>query len=167
MSDGPNIEKFLKERARVAEELKLVDKLVRAYKNSTPKVTPIWDATPNSITFNDISNEILQSGMDIYTASFDDVWAGIFEPEIYDKDTLWKTIHDSRKIARVIEAWENKQALSPLFFVKHGSKDLALVADGKHRLTVARCMGCENIPFMVQSNTSSWLKNAIPSAEKI
>jgi hypothetical protein len=167
MSDEPNIEEFLQERAKLSEESKLMDKLVRAYKKSTPKVPPIWDTTSNSITFNNISKEILKSGMDIYTASYDDVWAGIFKPEIYDKDTLWKKVHDSRKIAQVIEAWENKQALSPLFFVKHGSKDLALVADGKHRLTVARYMGCINIPFMVQSNTSSWLKNAIPSAKKI
>lgn len=40
--------------------------------------------------------------------------------------------------------------LSPLFFVKHGTKDMALVADGKHRLTAARYMGCKDIPFMVQ-----------------
>ncbi|WP_304182768.1 hypothetical protein [Pseudoalteromonas prydzensis] len=167
MSDELNIEVILKERAKLVEEWKIMDELVLAYKSSTPKVNPIWDISSNSINFNDISKEILDSGMEIYTASYDEVWAGIFEPSIYDKDTLWKNVHDSRKIARAIKAWEEKKALSPLFFVKHGSKDLALVADGKHRLTVARYMGCNNIPFMIQSSASSWLKKAIPSAIKI
>jgi hypothetical protein len=144
-----------------------MEELVKAYKKNTPKVTPIWDTTPNSIQFNDISDEILGSGMDIYSAPYDDVWNGIYEPEIYDKDTLWKNLHDNEKIARVIEAWQSNKALSPLFFVKHGGKDMALVADGKHRLIVARYMGCKNIPFMVESSNSSWVKCAIPSAKKI
>lgn len=149
------------------EEFKKIDDLVKYYKEDTPRVIPIWDVTAESIHFNDINQEIIDSGVDIYTASYDDVWYGIFEPEIYDKDTLWKNIHDCGKIARVIQAWANNRALSPLFFVKHGSKDLALVADGKHRLTVARYMGCKNIPFMVQANKSCWVKSAIPSAKKI
>jgi len=157
----------MEERNGVVEEVKRTYELVDIYKKSTPNVTPIWDATAKSIQFNDINHEILGAGIDIYTAPHQDVWSGIYKPEIYDKDTLWQSVHDSGKIARVIDAWESGIALSPLFFVKHGSRDMALVADGKHRLTVARYMGCENIPFMVQSNKSAWVKSAIPSASKI
>lgn len=167
MSDELDFEKFVNERNKVREELERMDELVKAYKRVTPKVAPIWDTASSSIQFNDISHEILEIGMDIYTAPYDDVWKGIYDPGIYEKDTLWENIHDSGKIARVIDAWRNNKALSPLFFVKHVCKDMALVADGKHRLTVARYMGCKNIPFMVQSNESSWVKNAIPSAQKI
>ncbi|ALZ75393.1 ParB N-terminal domain-containing protein [Rheinheimera sp. F8] len=167
MNTELDINKFLEERGRAMRKSRLTDELISTYKKSTPNVTPIWDSTPHSIQFNDISDEILKAGIDIYTASHSDVWCGIYQPKIYDKGTLWQDIHDSGKIARVIEAWENKKALSPLFFVKHGSKDMALVADGKHRLTVARHMGCDYIPFMVQTDKSDWVSRAIPSARKI
>lgn len=167
MSNELDIEEFLKLRSQLSDESRRMEDLVIAYKDTTPNVTPSWDLTPNSFQFNDICPEILTSGMEIYLAPTGDVWSGIFEPAIYEKDTLWKSCHDSKKIARVIKSWANNMPLSPLFFVKHEIKDMALVADGKHRLTVARYMGCKEIPFMVQSNKSSWVEIAIPTAKKI
>ena len=127
-----------------------MDDFVEKYKSRTPFVIPVWEMSEKSIRHNDICGETLDSGMNLYTAPFDSVWSGIYEPSIYDSGTLWENIHDSRKIARVINHWKNGQALAPIFLIKHGSKNLALVADGKHRLTVARYMGCDQIPFMVE-----------------
>jgi len=167
MGDSLNIENFLAEREQLQIENERMTELVKNYKSNTPNVTPLWDTTPESIEYNDINPTIVNSGIDIYTASFNDVWNGIYKPSIYDRDTLWKDVHDNRKIARVIEAWENGQKLSPIFFVKHGGKSMALVADGKHRLTAARYMTCSNIPFMIESSGKDWLLQAIPKAKKI
>lgn len=145
-----------------------ISQLVKRYKKQTPKVNPFWDVTKNSIEYNDINDSIIDAGLEIYIAPFGDVWAGIYEPGIYDCDTLWKSnVHNPQKIAKVIYAWGEGQLLSPIFLVKHESQSMALVADGKHRLTVARYMGCECIPFMVQANCNEWVLIAIPSAKKI
>jgi len=45
--------------------------------------------------------------MDIYSASYYDVWNGIYEPGIYDKDTLWKTVHD-----RMYYGWSRHEQLA-------------------------------------------------------
>ncbi len=164
MKDNLDIKKIFSEKEEVIKEINRLDKLVRIYRKETPQVNPLWDTT---VDFNDINSSIIESGIEIYTAPFKDVWEGIYKPEIYDKDTLWDNIHDKRKVAKIIELWGAKKSLSPLFFVKHGKLSKALVADGKHRFTVARYMDCKKIPFMVQSNTSNWLLDAIPSAKKI
>ncbi len=93
MSNPSDVEDFLIERAKAIEESERIQKLVKAYKKVTPIVIPVWDTTPDSIQFNDISPEILESGINIYTAPFDDVWTGIYEPGVYDRSTLWKDIH--------------------------------------------------------------------------
>lgn len=162
-----DIENFLEERARLREELELQNELVMTYMSNTPQVQPRWDTSPQSVSFNDIDDSIVEQGVDIYCAPFEHVWNGIYEPGIYDKNTLWEDVHDPRKIAKIIDAWKHGTALSPMFLVKHGSRAMALVADGKHRLTVARYMGSESIPFMVSSYSSDWLQTAIPSAKRI
>lgn len=144
-----------------------LDTLVKQFKQHTPHVQPIWDLTINSVAQNDICSEIVKSGLIILSAPFDDVWAGIYEPSIYDSDTLWHQCHDRNKIAMVIDHWARGDALSPIFLVKHGREDLGLVADGKHRLTVARYMGCNSLPFIVSIPNSQWVMQAIPSAVEL
>ncbi|CAD5264508.1 MULTISPECIES: hypothetical protein [Halomonadaceae] len=163
----PNIDNPLEARARAIEAGKPIDELVKTYKENTPLVLPLWDETKRSIEFNNINSSIVEAGIDIYTAPFTDLWNGIYQPDIYDKETLWECVHDERKIAKVIKAWSCRIPLSPIFLVKHGLCSKGVVADGKHRLTVARYMGCESIPFMVSSSSSDWLEIAIPSAKKL
>lgn len=148
-------------------ETKWLNALVKQYKKQTPIVTPKWDTSTTSTKQNDICETIIASGLILYVAPFEDVWSGIFDPAVYDKDTLWKKSHDNRKIARVINHWQNNRALSPIFLVKHGSKSLGLVADGKHRLTVARYMCSESMPFMVPVCSCQWVSVAIPTATKL
>lgn len=133
-----DIEKFLEERACLRKGLESLEELVMTYRSNTPKVEPRWDTSPQSVSFNDIDDSIVEKGIDIYWAPFEQVWNGIYESEVYDKDTIWKDDHDPRKIAKIIDAWKHGKALSPIFLVKHGSRAIALVADGKHRLTVNR-----------------------------
>jgi hypothetical protein len=167
MKDKSEILNFIAQREKLAQECRKMDALVKKYKMHTPCVIPVWDRSEQSINHNEICEPIIDSGLVLYTAPFDAVWAGIYDPSVYESDTLWSDIHDSKKIARVIEHWSNGQALSPIFLVKHGSKNLGLVADGKHRLMVARYMGCDEIPFMVERANSEWVSIAIPSATKI
>ena len=87
MSNELDIEEFLKLRSQLSDESRRMEDLVIAYKDTTPNVTPSWDLTPNSFQFNDICPEILTSGMEIYLAPTGDVWSGIFEPAIYEKNT--------------------------------------------------------------------------------
>jgi len=49
MNNELDVEEFVNEGNRILEEFKRVGELVKAYKKSTPKVTPIWDTTSNSI----------------------------------------------------------------------------------------------------------------------
>jgi hypothetical protein len=158
---------FLQEQKRCAASFAVSSALVKAYMKKTPKVLPLWDITTKAIEFNDISSEILQSGIDIFISSYKALWNGIFKPSVYAPKTLWKNIHDRNKIAKIIDAWNNGNKLSPIFLVKHGAIPKALVADGKHRLTVAGYMKCSEIPFMVPKSTSSWVFEAIPSARKV
>lgn len=160
------IEKFLSERRRQLEELDRIDRLILQYKKKTPDIESHWDVTPQSIAFNDINDKIASAGICIYECDSDALWSGLYEPGIYEAHTLWKEVHDKRKIAKVIEAWSLKTALSPVFLVKHGALDLGLVADGKHRLTVARAIGATQIPFMAAKG-SAWVDHAIPSARLI
>jgi len=166
MKDCSDLSEFIANRERLAQELRHMNALVKKYKKQTPTVTPIWDLSESSIAHNNICTETIESGLILFIAPFADVWSGIYEPSIYDRETLWKKIHDNTKIARIIEHWNNNQKLSPIFLVKHGRKELGLVADGKHRLTVARYMDCDYMPFMVPSSDSGWVSVAIPSATK-
>lgn len=147
-------------RRRFLEEQELLDQL----QTNTPMVRPIWDKSPASVQFNHINPDILKDGLLLYSASLEDVWKRLYKPNIYDADTLWTDIHCKRKIALVISAWESKKPLSPPFFVKHGSESLGLVADGKHRLTVARYMSAQELPFLIPKSESEWVRLAIPNA---
>jgi hypothetical protein len=164
MSD---IEKFLAERKRVAEEVARVGQLVSRYKSNMPVIRAQWETTERSIQFNEIDEKIVSEGLSIYACSCEALWSGIYEPEIYDTNTLWSECHDARKIAKVIEAWAANVALSPIFLVKHGTLDLGLVADGKHRLTVSRAIRAIEVPFMVAKTAEAWVRTAIPTAMRV
>ncbi|EOY4911322.1 hypothetical protein J4H56_18240 [Vibrio alginolyticus] len=140
--------------------------LVKAYKNKDVIVSPTWDTSANCLAFNDISQELIQAGIYLYEAPISEVFAGIYEPSIYEGHTLWHDLHCNTKIAKVIDNWVNGCPLSPPFFVKHLGLDLALVADGKHRLTVSHAMLSSNtiIPFLVPANAVNWITQAMPNA---
>ena len=97
----------------------------------------------------------------------DELWTGLYKPDVYDADTLWADDHDSAKIARVIDAWSKGTALSPIFLIKNTNDDRGLVADGKHRLTVSRAIGALEVPFMVQTTKSAWVSLAFPFASRV
>jgi hypothetical protein len=165
-----DFDQFLSERAAIQNESERTGKLVKKYKKSMPEVSPKWDCSASSVSFNGICDLIVASGITIFEAPFVDVWGGIYKPDIYAGKTMWDSkLHDSDKIAKVIEAWELGADLSPIFLVRHLTKDIGLVADGKHRLTVSHYLrqSCGTLPFMVETDKSSWVKIAIPSATQI
>ncbi|MBU2122959.1 MAG: hypothetical protein KJ999_21295 [Gammaproteobacteria bacterium] len=159
-----SIERVLEEREKAQKRFAESENLVRKYRKKMPAIAPKWDATPASISFNNIDEKIVTSGLSIYNCQMGELWAGLYRPEIYESNTLWSKIHDRAKIARVIDAWAQVTALSPIFLVKHGSLDKGLVADGKHRLTVARAVGASELPFMVETAKGAWVSGAFPTA---
>lgn len=160
------IDAFIAERKRAAEESVQIGDLVQKYESDLPEISAFWDTGETSVQFNNIDKRITENGVAIYTCAAGDLWNGLFEPEIYDTNTLWdRDLHNKRKIAKVIDAWNQRQALSPLFLVEHGGDlNLGLVADGKHRLTVARAIESAMIPFMVEEENSQWVRLAFPTA---
>ena len=131
-------------------------------------LTAHWDTSSASVGFNDVCNSIIQGGVAIYESTFHETWSGIWRPDVYSGSTLWDKTHDSYKIKRVIEHWKEETPLSPPFFVKHGGDhDLALVGDGKHRLTVSSAINAERVPFMVGIKDSEWVQQAFPAARLI
>lgn len=162
MSDG--VRDFLEEREQVMKEWAHLKDLICKYKAQLPEIVAVWDQTPESIKFNDIE---AAEAAHVYCATMADLWSGIYRPDVYDADTLWSEEHDSNKIAKVIEAWENKIPLSPIYLVRHGVKNLALVADGKHRLTVSRAINAGNVCFMVLAKDSAWVSEAFPNAKPL
>lgn len=158
---------FMEERRRMSEERLRVEALVKKYRKTMPQITAQWDTSATAVDQNDIHADCLKDGVSLYSCSMDELWSGIYEPAIYDANTLWSDDHEPRKIAKVIEAWESGQALSSIFLVKHGSKDLALVADGKHRLTVSRAIQAIEMPFMVLGDGPAWVSKAFPGAKRI
>ena len=166
------MDKFLEEREEMLVKYKHIDYLLKKHKNNFPNdISPIWDLSPYSINHNNFKQSLIDSGLSIYVAKFSDFWSGLVNPNAYSKDTLWdNNSHNDWKIAQVIEHWENKEKLSPIYLVKHGSKNLAVVADGKHRLTVSHyCLdgSNESFPFLVETDNCEWLHQAIPTAKKI
>lgn len=159
-----DIEAFLAEREARRQRRLDAQELIERLQAHTPHVQPLWDKSPGSVRFNDVNDDLLAEGMVLYVAGMTDVWNGLFKPSIYDANTLWGDLHCSRKIALVINSWETGQPLSPIVLVKHGTENLGLVADGKHRLTVARYMACNELPFMVPKSQSSWVQDAVPNA---
>ena len=159
-----SIESVMAEREKALEEFAASEKLIRKYKNKMPAIVPKWDASPASISFNDIHQEILSSGLSIYNCQMGELWAGLHDPELFESNTLWSNIHDQTKIAHVIDDWVQDTALSPIFLVKHGSLDKGLVSDGNHRLTVARAIGASEVPFMVETAKAAWVSRAFPTA---
>ena len=158
------IEKFLAEREREQEEYARLDELVTRYKKDMPDIVPKWDTSPASISFNDINEDIRTSGLRIYMCEMKELWNGLYQPSIYEACTLWKTVHDSTKIAKVIDTWSKGEPLSPIFLVKHQMLGQGLVADGKHRLTVSRAIHASEVPFMVEATNAAWVSRAFPSA---
>ncbi|EGQ8444201.1 hypothetical protein GTW15_14600 [Vibrio cholerae] len=141
--------------------------LITAYKNNRVIVSPTWDTSDNCLAFNDISRDLIQAGIYLYEAKISEVFAGIYKSSIYEGHTLWDTMHSNTKIAKVIDNWVNGCPLSPPFFVKHLRLDLALVADGKHRLTVSHAMLSSTntiIPFLVPADAVNWITQAMPNA---
>ncbi len=161
-----DIEKFLADRERNRKESERVAQLIQRYKQQMPAIETHWDTTAQSARFNDIDNAILSKGVTIYECDSEALWSGVFKPEVYEGSTLWDSSHADHKIALIIEAWEQENALSPIFLVKHGAHNVGLVADGKHRLTVSRAIQAKRIPFMVEKN-SAWVGHAIPSARPV
>ena len=159
-----DIERFLVERERAREECERLDELVLRYKKEIPDIAPKWDISTASIFFNDINEDIITSGLNIYICKMEELWAGLYEPSIYEASSLWKKTHDSTKIARIIDAWSKGQPLPPIFLVKHLSLDQGLVADGKHRLTVSRAIHSSEVPFMVKATNAEWVSNTFPCA---
>lgn len=159
-----DLEKILSDRASAQEGYVHSQNLAKKYKKKMPNMAPRWDTDPTSIAFNDICTSITSSGISIYNCNMDELWSGLFDPSIYEAETLWKNVHDSGKIAGVIDAWVNGTALSPIFLVKHKVHERGLVADGKHRLTVSRAIGAIEVPFMVETIKAAWVSRAFPSA---
>lgn len=156
---------FLEHRALLAEECGRLRGLVERYKSNIPKIAPVWDITDDAVQFNDICGE--GSAFNLYEDSMANLWNGIFQPQVYEANTIWSDDHDSKKIAQVLDCWENQMPLSPIFLVRHGTKDLALVADGKHRLTVSRVLKSTIMYFIVKDDQSSWVASAFPHASFI
>ena len=153
---------FVEEMSHAENERKRLEALAARYRAELPNIQAQWDLRPEAVRFNDISEEILAGGMSVYRCSMNDLWGGIYNPSVYEANTIWRPLHTEGKIIRVIEAWEMGVSLSPLFLVKHGTLDLGLVADGKHRLTVCRAIGALEVPFMVGSVDAEWVERAIP-----
>jgi len=163
-----DVDAWLAEREAAKRERERIEKLIAEYQLCLPPIAAHWDMTATSLSYNDINQEILSKGMKIYSCSNEALWTGLFKPDVYEANTLWdKSLHEQRKIAGVIEAWAKKAPLSPLFLVKHGKEHLGLVADGKHRLTVARSINAPIVPFMVQAGSEYWVSLAFPSAEVV
>ena len=158
---------FTQEISRKANERKHLATLAARYRADLPKIQAQWDLTPGAERHNDIDKTVLAHGMSIYRCCMDDLWRGIYHPNCYDANTIWKPLHAEHKIIRIIEAWETGVTLSPLFLVKHAKLDLALVSDGKHRLTVCRAISALEVPFMVDSTDKKWVEKAIPGASQI
>jgi len=167
MGTEADVTAFMEDRRRMSEERLRVEALIKKYRKTMPQITAQWDTSATAVNYNDIDLESLKDGVSIYLCSMTDLWQGIYDPAIYDSNTLWSRVHDRSKIAKVIEAWESGQALSSIFLVKHGSKDLALVADGKHRLTVSRAIQAIEMPFMVLGDGPAWVSKAFPGAKRI
>ena len=125
-----------------------------------------WDTSPLSIDYNNISENVVKEGLAIYESTYSDTWKGIYSPEVYGAKTLWNTIHSQAKIRGVIDCWRDEIPLSPLYLIKRGYEgDLALVSDGKHRLTVASAIKAKRVPFMVALEHSEWVEEVFPNAK--
>ncbi len=173
-SDAPepepshDVESFMAQMTLAAEERNRLADLIQCFKQAMPAISAHWDTSEGSFQHNDIAEEVVGSGLAIYMCGMEDLWEGIYEPAVYDAGTLWSDDHDSHKIAKVINAWLKGQKLSPLFLVKYGGDlDLGLVSDGKHRLTVARAIRADVVPFMVGLNEVEWVSKAIPAARRL
>jgi hypothetical protein len=153
---------FLEKRELIMKEWARLKDLICKYKAQMPEIEAVWDQTVGSIKFNDIE---ASEPVHVYCVAMAELWSGIYKPDVYDAETLWSDNHDSRKIVKVIESWENKIPLSPIYLVRHGTKSLALVADGKHRLTVARSIHADDMCFMVLARESGWVVEAFPNAK--
>lgn len=157
----------MEERRCDHEERLRVEALVEKYQQNMPQITAQWDTSVTAVDHNDIHADYLKDGVSLYSCSMDELWSGIFEPAIYDANTLWSDDHEPRKIAKVIEAWESGQILSPILLAKNLSKNLAEVPDGKHRLTVSRAIKTTEMPFMVLGDGPAWVSKAFPGAKRI
>ncbi len=150
------------------EDRERINALIRQYRQNLPPISALWDTSEGSIQHNDIKSEILRGGLAIYTCGMDELWDGLFEPAIWEADTLWKDVHESSKIAKVIEAWSSGQELSPIYLVKYdGEPALGLIGDGNHRFTVARAIGAPSVAFMVAVSDVGWVEKTFPSARKL
>jgi hypothetical protein len=159
---------FIKNRSRQAEETFRINGLVRRYKDDMPAITAHWDVSEDSVRFNEIPEGVEDDRITVFECGMEGFWAGLFDPSVYEADTLWTTGHWDNKIAKVIEAWEKRQKLSPVFLIRYGDEgDLAFVSDGKHRLTVARAIRAASVPFMVGMNDVAWAEETFPSARKL
>lgn len=149
MTKDDEVRQFNEDRRGELERRAAVAAVVKRLKAHTPRVSPTWDMSSRAPDHNDVDENLLAHGLALYTAPLDDIWAGLYDPSVYEADTLWADIHDDNKIGGVILAWEQGRPLSPPMFVRYDHLPEAYVADGKHRLTVARYMEAQTVPFLV------------------
>jgi len=161
-----SVKEILAEQERTRQECAQLDMLVSKYKKKMPEdIGAHWDTSQASIAFNDIDEGCRSSGLNIYSCQMEEFWAGLYDPSVYEAKTLWnRRKHNCHKIAKVIDAWSQRKALSSIYLVKHGTLNKGLVADGNHRLTVSRAICAESVPFMVEATNATWVSHAFPSA---
>lgn len=167
METEADVAAFMEERRRDHEERLRVEALVKKYRKTMPQITAQWDTSATAVDYNYIHADYLKDGVSLYSCSMDELWSGIYEPAIYDSNTLWSRVHDRSKIAKVIEAWESGKPLSPIFIAQRGATAFAVVNDGKHRLTVSRAIQATEMPFMVLGDGPAWVSKAFPGAKRI
>lgn len=167
MINESEIVKFFQDRKIAEEKCKKINDLIDLYKSKTPTVIPRWDLTEDAMKHINICNKLFSSGLALYKASINDIWCYINDASLFEGNTLWSNRHDNAKIANVIYFWENSKELTPIFLMKHLTRDLLLVADGKHRLTVTRYMNSVDVYFYLELKNCKWLSDLIPTINRI
>lgn len=156
---------YIIERQAQIKEASRLDQLAKSYMKNTVKVKPKWDKNPTSYAHNDTDKCHTLLGMVLFEIKTSDLYLMIDDSWLYEADTLWK--HHDNKIARIIEHWQNGQSLSAPFFLMHSVNKKILVADGKHRLTTARAMNAETVPFFVKASDAHWIKEILPMSKML
>jgi hypothetical protein len=157
------LEAFNEEREKTRRKRLLDQQLVARFKANLPSGPPLWDTSQSCFEFTEVRNDLASDGLAIYEAPTEAVFAGLQDAWLYEASTLWSK-HDDVKIARILEYWSKGTALSPPFFIKHEKRNVWMVPDGKHRLTAARAMNAQTIPFIVRCMEAQWVEIAFPDA---
>ena len=152
-------------------------KIKRDYREGKIRIpAPVWHWKKSKIDFEKqgdiINQDLFSEGYSIIEVKLENLISKFdaTQARMYRLKKLYNGKQEERKISQIVKNWINGQALIPPIILLRPpigidyldtDKDVLMPQDGKHRINVAYCYGCDTIPIIVMDKQKDELNRIL------